>query len=55
MRLAGVDVTALADDQWIEATGQVRPGTGTKADGYVPTLDATSVRVVDQPADPYEY
>lgn len=53
--LRGDELGGLRDDQWIEVTGTVRPGSATQGNGYVPTLNVDMVRVTDPPADPYEY
>ncbi|MGH3516252.1 MAG: TIGR03943 family putative permease subunit [Haloechinothrix sp.] len=45
----------LADDQWIEVTGTLVPGSSSEQTGYVPELTVDSVRPIGQPADPYEH
>ncbi len=52
-RLDGVE--GLADDEWITVTGQVRPNSAVQADNYVPVFDATTVKKIGTPSDPYEY
>jgi uncharacterized repeat protein (TIGR03943 family) len=53
--LTGHQADQLPNDQWIEATGTLRPGSATTANGYTPTITVTSLTTVDPPADPYEY
>jgi len=53
--LRGGTADTLPDDQWIEVTGTVRPGSATQANGYTPTLDVNMLRPTAAPADPYEY
>jgi uncharacterized repeat protein (TIGR03943 family) len=53
--LTGRQADQLPNDQWIEATGTLRPGSATTANGYTPTITVTSLTTVDPPADPYEY
>jgi uncharacterized repeat protein (TIGR03943 family) len=45
----------LPGDAWIRVTGQVVPGTATKANSYTPDLTPASVVSVPAPKDPYEY
>ncbi|GAB2987107.1 TIGR03943 family protein [Amycolatopsis acidiphila] len=54
VRLAGPTGAAYPDDTWLEVTGQVVPGTATRADRYTPDLVVASVRRIAQPRDPYE-
>lgn len=53
--LTGQQAAPLADDQWIEVDGRLRPGSVTAADGYTPTLTVSSLTTATEPADPYEY
>jgi uncharacterized repeat protein (TIGR03943 family) len=53
--LTGRRASQLPDDQWIQATGVLRPGSATETDGYTPTMIVSAVTLVDAPADPYEY
>ncbi|MFD9894139.1 TIGR03943 family putative permease subunit [Amycolatopsis sp. NPDC059027] len=55
VRLLGGGADHLASDTWIQVTGQVVPGTATKANGYTPDLTATTVTPIPAPKDPYEY
>jgi uncharacterized repeat protein (TIGR03943 family) len=54
-RLTGHLAADLPDDQWIQATGRVVPGSATAANGYTPTLTTTALHTVTAPADPYEH
>lgn len=42
------------NDTWLQVTGQVVPGTASRANNYTPGLTVTSVRQIPQPRDPYE-
>jgi uncharacterized repeat protein (TIGR03943 family) len=53
--LTGSWAARLPDDQWVEVDGRLRPGSATQANGYTPTLVATSLGLVAEPADPYEH
>jgi len=53
--LAGHQADQLPDDQWIQATGTLRPHSAAAANGYTPTITVTSLTTIDPPADPYEY
>jgi uncharacterized repeat protein (TIGR03943 family) len=53
--LTGHQADQLPNDQWIEATGTLNPGSATTANGYTPTITVTSLTTVDPPPDPYEY
>lgn len=53
--LTGRQADQLPDDQWIQATGVLRPGSATEANGYTPTMTVSTLTTVDAPADPYEY
>ncbi|WP_158892776.1 TIGR03943 family putative permease subunit [Amycolatopsis anabasis] len=55
VRLDGPGVAALPADTWIEAVGQVVPGSSTRENGMTPTLTLSNVRRVPAPEDPYEY
>lgn len=52
--LTGHTADDLPNDQWITATGELRPGSATTADDYTPTLAVTSLTTTDPPKDPYE-
>lgn len=54
VRLAGVAPAGYADDTWLQVTGQVVPGTATRANRYTPDLEVASAQRIRQPADPYE-
>lgn len=47
--------SGLPDNQWIQVTGRLRPGSATTANGYTPTLEVAGLHTVDPPADPYEH
>ncbi|AHH95082.1 TIGR03943 family protein [Kutzneria viridogrisea] len=53
-KLLGADLGALANDQWITVTGQVKPGSADQASNYVPAFTVTGLKRVDTPSDPYE-
>jgi len=53
--LAGGQGAALSDDQWVQADGQLVPGSATQANEYTPTLKLSALTQIAQPADPYEY
>jgi uncharacterized repeat protein (TIGR03943 family) len=53
--LTGHQADQLPNDQWIRATGTLRPHSATTANGYTPTITVTSLTTIDPPADPYEY
>lgn len=53
--LTGHAADQLPDDQWIQVTGQLRPGSATEANGYTPTLTVSALTTVTPPTDPYEY
>ncbi|MDU0289297.1 TIGR03943 family putative permease subunit [Saccharothrix longispora] len=53
-KLVGRDFAALADDQWVEVTGRVVPGSATKETKWVPTFSVSQVVPVPQPEDTYE-
>lgn len=55
VRLRGGEADHLASDAWIRVTGEVVPGTATKADSYTPDFTPASVTTVPAPQDPYEY
>jgi hypothetical protein len=41
------------ENTWVSAVLTVQPGSGTLANGYVPTATVTSINEVEEPADPY--
>ncbi|MFJ1765320.1 TIGR03943 family putative permease subunit [Amycolatopsis sp. NPDC088138] len=55
VRLTGTEAARYASDAWIQVTGQVVPGTATRANSYTPDFTAASVATVPAPKDPYEY
>jgi uncharacterized membrane protein YcgQ (UPF0703/DUF1980 family) len=55
VRLLGGETAGLNDDDRIEVTGAVVPGTAVPDNNYTPDLRVSAVRVVAAPADPYEY
>ncbi|MBE1502418.1 putative repeat protein (TIGR03943 family) [Amycolatopsis lexingtonensis] len=55
VRLRGGEADHLASDAWIRVTGQVVPGTATRANSYTPDFTPTSLATVPTPKDPYEY
>ncbi|EOD63070.1 TIGR03943 family putative permease subunit [Amycolatopsis vancoresmycina] len=55
VRLRGGEADHFASDAWIQVTGQVVPGTATKANNYTPDFTPASVTTVPTPKDPYEY
>jgi uncharacterized repeat protein (TIGR03943 family) len=55
IKLVGGDLSHFADDRWIEAVVQLRPGTATKATDYIPAATVRDVRPVLQPEDSYEH
>jgi uncharacterized repeat protein (TIGR03943 family) len=55
VRLTGTEASRYASDAWIQVTGQVVPGTATRANSYTPDFTAASVATVPAPKDPYEY
>lgn len=42
------------ENTWVTAVVTVQPGSGTLANGYVPTATVASIAQVEEPADPYE-
>lgn len=54
VKLDGGRPAALRNDQWIEVTGTVQPGSATTANSYIPTLAVSTLRPASAPADPYE-
>lgn len=55
IELLGADLSRFGDDSWIEAVVEVRPGTATKANDYVPSATVRAVHPVLEPTDPYEH
>ena len=53
--LTGHQADQLPNDQWIQATGRLIPGSATEANGYTPTLNVSTLTTVTPPTDPYEY
>ncbi|MGW5052327.1 TIGR03943 family putative permease subunit [Actinokineospora sp. NPDC004072] len=54
VNLDGEGASTLADDTWVEAVGQLQPGTATKETDYIPTLTVTGLSQIPQPENPYE-
>lgn len=54
VRLTGLDLTALPDEQWVEAVGRVVPGSANEESRFVPTFTVTGVVPIAAPEDPYE-
>ncbi|MEJ2856651.1 MULTISPECIES: TIGR03943 family putative permease subunit [unclassified Saccharothrix] len=52
--MVGQDFTGLPNDQWVEATGKVVPGSATKDNAYVPTFTVESLTPITTPEDTYE-
>ncbi|XVV05453.1 TIGR03943 family putative permease subunit [Actinosynnema sp. CA-248983] len=52
--MVGQDFAGLPDDQWIEATGRVVPGSATKDNAYVPTFTVNTITPITPPEDTYE-
>ncbi|MFI9813654.1 TIGR03943 family putative permease subunit [Saccharothrix variisporea] len=52
--MVGQDFTGLPNDQWVEATGKVVPGSATKDNAYVPTFTVESLNPITPPEDTYE-
>jgi uncharacterized membrane protein YcgQ (UPF0703/DUF1980 family) len=55
VKLLGGGLSRLADDSWIEAVVDLKPGSSTKATAYVPSATVRSVTTVTEPTDPYEH
>lgn len=49
------DLSRHADDSWVETVVEVRPGSATRANNFVPTATVQSIRPIREPADPYEH
>jgi putative membrane protein len=43
------------EDTWLQVEGTVTPGTSTPETNFIPTLELTSVRRIDKPANTYAY
>ncbi|CRK55561.1 hypothetical protein [Alloactinosynnema sp. L-07] len=54
VKLDGPGAGGLANDTWLEVTGQVQPGTATKDTDYVPSLTVDGMVQIPQPENPYE-
>lgn len=48
-------VADLPEDAWLEVTGELRPGSATDENDYVPTFAPTELRPIEAPKDQYEY
>jgi uncharacterized repeat protein (TIGR03943 family) len=59
VHLAGAGLPALetgtGSDQWVRVRGRVVHGTGTRSDGFVPTLRIVDAELVAPPDPVYEY
>ena len=55
VKLLDSDLSRYADDRWIETVVELRPGTATKANDYIPSATVRTIRPVGQPTDPYEH
>lgn len=55
VHLTGGQADSFASDVWLEVTGQVVPGTATRANGYTADFTVATVETVPAPKDPYEY
>jgi uncharacterized repeat protein (TIGR03943 family) len=55
VKLLGADLSSYADDSWVQTVVELRPGTATKANDYIPSATVRSVRRIAEPADPYEH
>ncbi|HKS46009.1 MAG TPA: TIGR03943 family protein [Amycolatopsis sp.] len=54
VRLTGLRAAAYPNDTWLEVTGQVVPGTATRATNYTADFTLASAHPVPAPKDPYE-
>jgi uncharacterized repeat protein (TIGR03943 family) len=52
--MVGQDFTGLPNDQWVEVTGKVVPGSATKDNAYVPTFTVSAITPITPPEDTYE-
>jgi uncharacterized repeat protein (TIGR03943 family) len=43
------------EDTWLQVEGTVVPGTSVAATNYIPTLEVSSVKRIDKPANTYAY
>jgi uncharacterized repeat protein (TIGR03943 family) len=55
VKLLGRELSRLADDSWIEVDAELRPGSATRANEYVPSVTVHAVRGIQEPEDPYEH
>jgi uncharacterized repeat protein (TIGR03943 family) len=55
IKLLGKELSNLPDDSWVETDVTLRPGTATRANEYVPSVTAHTVRTIAAPEDPYEH
>jgi uncharacterized repeat protein (TIGR03943 family) len=51
----GTALSHYANDSWVEAVVEVKPGSATKANDYIPSATVRTLRPVGQPTDPYEH
>lgn len=54
VRMTGQSFDSFQQDQWVEVTGRVVPGSATKDTAYVPTFTVASIAPVATPEDTYE-
>jgi len=55
VKLLGRELSHLADDSWVEVDAQLRPGSATRDNSYVPSATVHTVRGIPEPEDPYEH
>ena len=55
VKLLGRELSHLADDSWIVVDAELRPGSATRANEYVPSATVHAVRGIPEPEDPYEH
>ena len=53
VKLTG-DVPTIADEQWVEVTGQVVPKSANEQNSWVPSFTVESFTSVPEPVEPYE-
>jgi uncharacterized repeat protein (TIGR03943 family) len=54
VKLLGADLSGYPDDSWVQTVVELRPGSATKANDYIPSATVHSVRRVAEPENPYE-
>jgi uncharacterized repeat protein (TIGR03943 family) len=55
VKMLGDDLKGYADDKWVDAVVELKPGTATRATDYVPSATIRDVHPVLAPRDPYEH